>query len=70
MPDFLRVLGAAARRWTLYTGFLVLGLGVFCWAGLRSYRLLGDDNESSESTQSGPPRAGGHGGYVHGFNHK
>jgi hypothetical protein len=70
MPDFLRVLGVAARRWALYTSLLVLGLGGFCWAGLRSYRLLGDDNESNESEQSGPPRAGGHGGYVHGFNHK
>jgi hypothetical protein len=60
----------AMRRWPLYAGLAVLGLGLFAWAGLGSHRLLGDDNESSDTELAGAPRTGGHGGYVHGFNHK
>jgi len=66
MLSFLRHLGADLRRSPLYAGLLGLGLAAFLTLGLRGGRLLGGDNE----TPSGAPRSGGHGGYVHGFNHK
>jgi hypothetical protein len=71
MFPLLRHLGADLRRSPLYTGLLSLGLVAFLVLGLRGSRLLGDDNETSDTEQqAGPHRAGGHGGYVHGFNHK
>jgi hypothetical protein len=70
MPQFLLNLLSSVRRWALYSSLLTLVLSVFVWTGLRGYRLLGDDNESGATELTGPPRAGGHGGYVHGFNHK
>lgn len=71
MLSLLRHLGADLRRSPLYAGLLGLGLATFLLLGLRGSRLLGDDNESTDTEQAaGPRRAGGHGGYVHGFNHK
>jgi hypothetical protein len=71
MFSFLRHLGADLRRSPLYAGLLGLGLAAFLMLGLRGTRLLGDDNETSDTEQqAGPHRAGGHGGYVNGFNHK
>ena len=70
MVDLLRSLWFAVRNWPVYAGLAMLGLGLFTWAGLSSHRLLGDDNESTDTELAGPPRAGGHGSYVRGFNHK
>jgi hypothetical protein len=71
MFPLLRHLGADLRRSPFYAGLLGLGLVAFLVLGLRGSRLLGDDNETSDAEQqAGPHRAGGHGGYVHGFNHK
>jgi hypothetical protein len=71
MFSLLRHLGADLRRSPLYAGLLVLGLAAFVALGLRGSRLLGDDNESTDTAQqAGPHRAGGHGNYVNGFNHK
>ena len=71
MFSLLRDLGNDLRRSPFYAGLLGLGLVVFLTVGLRGTRLLGDDNETSDTEQqAGPRRAGGHGGYVHGFNHK
>ena len=71
MLSFLRHLGADLRHSPLYAGLLGLGLAAFVALGLNGSRLLGDDNETSDTEQqAGPRRAGGHGGYVHGFNHK
>ncbi len=66
----LRQLGADLRRSPFYAGLLALGLAAFLTLGLRGNRLLGDDNETPGDELAGPPRTGGHGGYVHGFNHK
>ena len=64
-------LGADLRRSPFYAALLGLGLAGFVVLGLRGSRLLGDDNETSDTErQAGPHRAGGHGGYVNGFNHK
>ena len=63
-------LGRAVRQWPLYTLMGALGLGAYTLLGLNGYRLLGDDNESTDTELAGPRRAGGHGGFVHGFNHK
>lgn len=60
----------AVRRWPLYTLLGLLGLGAFTAMSLRGYRLLGDDNESTEAERGGP---GGHGNSLHGhgtFYHK
>ncbi|MFD1873347.1 hypothetical protein [Hymenobacter bucti] len=71
MFSFLRHLGADFRRSPLYAGLLALALATSLILGLRGSRLLGDDNESTDTEQqAGPRRAGGHGGYVNGFNHK
>ncbi len=71
MFPLFRHLGTDLRRSPFYTGLLGLGLAAFVVLGLRGSRLLGDDNETTEAEQqAGPHRAGGHGGYVHGFNHK
>jgi hypothetical protein len=71
MFSFLRFLGADLRRSPLYVGLLGVGLAAFLILSLRGARLLGDDNESTDAEQqAGPHRAGGHGGYVNGFNHK
>jgi hypothetical protein len=71
MFSFLRFLGADLRRSPLYVGLLGVGLAAFLVLSLRGVRLLGDDNESTDAEQqAGPHRAGGHGGYVNGFNHK
>jgi hypothetical protein len=71
MPDFIRALWLAIRRWPVYAGLATLGLGLFEWAGLRGYRLLGDDNESTEAERGGPGNSltgrahGGHGTFYH-----
>lgn len=71
MPDFIRALWLAIRRWPVYAGLAALGLGAFEWAGLRGYRLLGDDNESSGTERGGPGNSltgrahGGHGTFYH-----
>ena len=70
MLSLFRYLRADLRRSPLYAGLLGLGLAAFLTLGLRGGRLLGDDNESTDTEQAGAPRTGGHGGYVHGFNHK
>ena len=55
----------------MYAGLATLGLVVFEWAGLRGYRLLGDDNESTETERGGPGNSltgrahGGHGTFYH-----
>lgn len=73
MLDLLRSFWQAIRRWPLYAGLATLGLLTFAGAGLRGYRLLGDDNESTE-TVSGPGNSftghghghgGGHGTFYH-----
>ncbi len=69
MFNLLRSYWLALRRWPLYAALAALGLAVFTWAGLSGHRLLGDDNESSDTELAGPPRAGGHGGAGH-FYHK
>jgi hypothetical protein len=68
--QYFSQLWPAIRQWPIYTALVALGLLAFTVMGLRGYRLLGDDNESTETEQAGAPRAGGHGGFVHGFNHK
>lgn len=70
MLALLRQLKADFRRLPFYTGLLGLGLLTFLALGLRGTNLFGDDNETPGNELSGPPRAGGHGGFVHGFNHK
>ncbi len=65
MPDFLRAYWQAIRRWPLYAGLAALVLAAFVGAGLRGYRLLGDDNESVEAGHSGPGSRGGHGAFYH-----
>jgi hypothetical protein len=71
MLSLLRHLGTDLRRSPFYAALLGLGLVAFLTVGLRGTRLLGDDNETSDTEQqAGPRRAGGHGGYVNGFNHK
>ena len=71
MLAFLHHLGDTLRRSPLYVGLLGLSLAAFLVLGLRGTRLLGDDTESTDTEQqAGPHRAGGHGGYVNGFNHK
>ncbi|MDJ0364816.1 hypothetical protein QMK33_06600 [Hymenobacter sp. H14-R3] len=70
MFDFFTKLGPSVRQMPLYTVLGVLILTAFTLMGLNGYRLLGDDNESTESTQTGPHRSGGRAGFVHGFNHK
>jgi len=61
MPNFLQAYWEAIRRWPVYAGLAALGLLAFAGAGLRGYRLLGDDNESTETERSGP--GGGHAGH-------
>lgn len=64
MPRFLQEYWLAIRRWPVYAGLTALGLLAFAGAGLRGYRLLGDDNESTETGRSGPgSHGGGHGGH-------
>lgn len=69
MLDLLRPYWAAMRSWPMYMGLAVLGLGLFIWASFASYRLLGDDNESTGTELAGPGRSGGHGGAAR-FYHK
>jgi hypothetical protein len=68
MADFFRAYWLAVRRWPVYSGLALLVLLGFGWAGLRGTRLLGDDNESSETANGGPGnslsgRGGSHGGH-------
>ncbi|GAA4494243.1 hypothetical protein GCM10023172_04030 [Hymenobacter ginsengisoli] len=64
MLDFLRDYWLAVRRWPVYAGLAALGLATFVGTGLRGYRLLGDDNESTEAERGGPGSHGGaHGGH-------
>ena len=71
MLDFLRGYWLAIRRWPVYAGLVALGLAAFAGAGLRGYRLLGDDNESTEAERGGPGNSltgrahGGHGVFYH-----
>jgi hypothetical protein len=70
MRDLLRPFWLAIRRWPLYAGLAMLGLATFVGAGLRGYRLLGDDNESTEAERGGPGNSltghgGGHGTFYH-----
>ncbi|TDN36067.1 hypothetical protein E4631_03715 [Hymenobacter sp. UV11] len=69
MPDLLRSLWLAIRRWPIYAGLAGLGLLAFVGAGLRGYRLLGDDNESTETARNSPGTHGGghagHGAFYH-----
>ena len=70
MLTYLRSLLLATRRWPVYTGLVLVGTWVFLLLGLRGHRILGDDSDAPDTELRGAPRAGGHGGYVHGFNHK
>ncbi|MGI4738689.1 MAG: hypothetical protein ACRYG7_26255 [Janthinobacterium lividum] len=68
MLDLVRSFWQALRRWPVYAGLAALGLLAFVGAGLRGYRLLGDDNESTETERGGPGnsltgRGGSHGGH-------
>jgi hypothetical protein len=63
MLDLLRPLWLAVRRWPVYAGMAALGLAIFSWTSLRGYRLLGDDNESTEAERGGPSSHGAHGGH-------
>jgi len=70
MRNYFLSLWLAARRWPVYAGLLLLGLAAFTGAGLRGYRLLGDDNESTEAERgSGNSLTGrshsGHGTFYH-----
>lgn len=69
MPDFLRSLWLTARSLPLYTAVVLLSLGVFTWAGLNGTRLLGDDNESTETLNGPSGRSHGGGGHAR-FYHK
>jgi hypothetical protein len=70
MLDLLRPFWLAIRRWPVYAGLATLGLTAFGWAGLSGYRLLGDDNESTEAERGGRGNSltghgGGHGVFYH-----
>jgi hypothetical protein len=66
MRNYFLSLWVAARRWPVYAGLLLLGLAAFTGAGLRGYRLLGDDNESTETERGGHGGSrGGHGTFYH-----
>jgi len=69
MLDFFRGYWLAIRRWPVYAGLAALGLATFGWASHSGYRLLGDDNESTEAERSGPGGHGnsltGHGNFYH-----
>ena len=71
MFTLLRHLGTDLRRSPLYAGLLGLGLAAFLALGLRGSRLIGDDNESSETERGGPGNTltgrahGGHGIFYH-----
>lgn len=68
MRNFL----ASFRLIRVYALLLLLPLGWFAWGLLTNRRLLGDDNESTETlgaSSSGSHRSGGHGGYAR-FYHK
>ncbi len=55
-----------------YALLLLLPLGWFAWGTLTGTRLLGDDNESTETLAAPGPgghHSGGHGGYSR-FYHK
>jgi hypothetical protein len=59
---FLRPVG-------LYALLLMLPLGWFAWGSLTGTRLLGDDNESTETLSAGGPGGGrstvGHARFYH-----
>lgn len=51
------------RHHKFYVAFVLLAFGTYVWATLHDYRLLGDDNETTENLNgNGGSRAGGHGG--------
>lgn len=54
-------------RW--YALFLLLPLGVLMWANATGTRLLGDDNESTETLNAPGARSHGSGGHAR-FYHK
>lgn len=49
------------RHHKFYVAFVLLAFGTYVWASLHDYRLLGDDNESTENL-NGSSHSGGHGG--------
>ena len=55
------------RPLRLYALLLLLPLGWFAWGGLTGTRLLGDDNESTEtlSNGSGGRSSSGHARFYH-----
>jgi hypothetical protein len=73
MPDFFRAYWLAVRRWPMYSGLILLVLLGFGWTGLHGARILGDDNESTESADGSPGNSltgrgsshHGHGTYYH-----
>jgi hypothetical protein len=70
MLSFFAKLWLAARQWPLYTIMGVLTLAGFTVMSLQGYRLLGDDNESTEAERGGPGNSftghgGGHGTFYH-----
>lgn len=70
MFEYFQRLWQAARALPVYAALATLSLTAFAWAGLRGYRLLGDDNETEEAPSSpAGRRGGGHGGTAR-FYHK
>ncbi len=74
MSDFFRAYWLAVRRWPMYSGLMLLVLLGFGWTSLHGSRILGDDNESTESADGSPGNSlTGRGGSHHGhgtFYHK
>jgi hypothetical protein len=69
MPPFIRAFWLTIRAVPLYAGVVALTLGAFVWFGLHGTRLLGDDNESTETLNG--PSGRTHGGSGHArFYHK
>jgi len=67
LEDFLKFI----RPVRLYALVLLLPLGWFAWGTATGTRLLGDDNESTETLAAPGTRSGGHssGGHAR-FYHK
>lgn len=53
-----------------YIAAVLLLFGVFVWAGLTGTRLLGDDDESTETRDGNPGYGGRSGGRASRFYHK
>jgi len=63
----LEQLWSFLRPVRLYALLLVLPLGWFAWGATTNRRLLGDDNESTETLNAASPghRGGGHARFYH-----